>query len=256
MNASSAAPFTALPFTFTAPLRTERLRLRLVGPDDVDDVFAYESRADVCRYLLMEPRTREQVVERVARHGAARTLAADGDYLQLAIELGAAAGARARVIGHLYFTIASIANSKGEIGWTLHPDYQGHGYAFEAANAMLELAFRQLELHRVVADLDPRNTASIALCRRIGMREEGLFVQDLWFKGGWGDSGVYAVLRDEWLGAHGPAARERPRFPPEREPGSYLVRGPNYFAVTVAPLSLLGDDSCATTLRRGLPDGA
>jgi RimJ/RimL family protein N-acetyltransferase len=192
-------PAPLLPYVFTEPIRTERLVLRLETIDDTDDVFSYQSRDDVCRYLLFEPRTREEVAERMLANGAATTLENDGDYLQLALELPAAGDARARVIGDLYFTIASRANSKGEIGWTLHPDFMGQGFAAEAARAVLRLAFDQLGLHRVVADLDPRNAASIALCRRLGMREEAFFVKDMWFKGDWADTGMYAILREEWL---------------------------------------------------------
>ncbi|HEY1529448.1 MAG TPA: GNAT family protein, partial [Galbitalea sp.] len=108
----------------------------------------------------------------------------------------------ARVIGDIYFTISNVENSKGEIGWTLHPDFQGRGYAAEAAGAVLELAFRRIRLHRVVAELDPRNDGSVGLCRRLGMREEALFVKDLWFKGEWADTGMYAILRDEWEALH------------------------------------------------------
>jgi len=46
--------------------------------------------------------------------------------------------------------------------------------------------------------LDPRNHASAALCRRLGMREEARFVEDLWFKGSWGDTAIYAILDREW----------------------------------------------------------
>jgi RimJ/RimL family protein N-acetyltransferase len=188
-----------VPWVYSGPIRTERLLLRLETPDDTDDVFSYQSREDVCRYLLFEPRSRDEVAERMVRNGAATTLEKDGDYLQLAVELPATADAPARVIGDLYFTIASLENSKGEIGWTLHPDFTGRGYAAEAARAVLRLAFEELELHRVIAELDPRNNASIALCKRLGLREEAFFVMDLWFKGDWADTGMYAILRDEWL---------------------------------------------------------
>jgi RimJ/RimL family protein N-acetyltransferase len=191
-----------VPFSLTEPIRTRRLVLRLETPDDVDDVFAYQSREDVCRYLLYEPRTRDEVLDQLARNGAARSLEKNGDYLQLALELPAREGSGARVIGDLYFTIADLANSKAEIGWTLHPDFVGNGYAVEAATAVLDLAFRQMRLHRVVAELDPRNDGSIRLCIRLGMREEAFFAGDLWFKGDWADTGLYAVLRDEWLNTH------------------------------------------------------
>jgi RimJ/RimL family protein N-acetyltransferase len=169
---------------------------------DVDAVYSYQSREDVVRYLLFDERSREDVAERVAKWVVATTLEKDGDYLQLAVELPATADLAARVIGDLYFTISSLENSKGEIGWTLHPDFQGRGYAAEAARAVLELAFRRIRLHRVVAELDPRNDGSVGLCRRLGMREEAFFVKDLWFKGEWGDTGLYAILRDEWEALH------------------------------------------------------
>lgn len=192
-------PEAKLPYVFSEPIRTERLTLRLMTDADVDDVYAYQSLPEVCRYLLFEPRTRDEVAERVAKFGAATTLAADGDYLQLALELPATTDAPARVIGDSYFTIANAKELGGEIGWTMHPDFMGLGYASEAARAILGLAFDRLELHRVAANLDPRNDASIALCLRLGMREEAHFVRDLWFKGAWADTGMYAILREEWL---------------------------------------------------------
>lgn len=191
-----------LPYVFAEPIRTERLTLRLMVPSDVDDILNYQSREDVCRYLLFEPRTRDEVEDRVAKHGASTTLEKDGDYLQLALELPTTADAPARVIGDSYFTISNLENSRGEIGWTLHPDFAGRGYAAEAARAVLNIAFTQLRLHRVYAELDPRNDASIALCKRLGMREEAFFVKDLWFKGEWADTGIHAILREEWLAAN------------------------------------------------------
>lgn len=186
----------SLPFLFDEPIRTERLTLRLMTAADVDDVHAYQSREDVCRYLLHRPRSREVLEPKIAEWGAADRMAEDGDYLQLAIELDQ--HPPHRVIGHMYLNLASVENLGAEIGWTLHPDFFGQGYASEAATAMLDLAFHELGLHRVLAELDPRNDASIALCRRLGMREEAHFVKDLMFKGEWADTGVYAILDDEW----------------------------------------------------------
>jgi RimJ/RimL family protein N-acetyltransferase len=142
------------------------------------------------------------VAEKIAQYALATTLEKDGDYWQLAVELPLTDGTPSRVIGDIYFTIASLVNSKGEIGWSFHPDFQGKGYASEAANAVLDLAFRVIRLHRVVAELDPRNDASVALCKRLGMREEAFFVKDLLFRGEWADTGMYAILREEWDALH------------------------------------------------------
>lgn len=191
-------PDHVLPYVFAEPVHTERLILRLMTEADVDDIHSYQSREDVCRYLLFEPRTRDEVAEKVARHAVATTLQKDGDYLQLALELPATADTVARVIGDSYFTLSNLENSRGEIGWTLHPDFAGHGYASEAARTVLDIAFGTIRLHRVYAELDPRNDASVALCRRLGLREEAYFMKDLWFRGDWADTGMYAILRDEW----------------------------------------------------------
>ncbi len=188
-------PSPRLPYEFTAPLRTSRLLLRTMTGEDVDDIHAYQSRAEVCRYLMWEPRTRDEVAEKVAEYSNAIALRGDGDYWQLAVERASDPG---RVIGDVFFTIKSGANATGEIGWTLHPDQGGQGYMTEAASAVLAIAFDEIGLHRVLADLDPRNVASVALCKRLGMREEAYFVEDLWVKGGWADTGIYAILDREW----------------------------------------------------------
>src|SRR5690349_11299661 len=182
-----------LPHTFE-PVRTERLLLRMMTPADTDDVYAYQSLPDVCRYLLFEPRSRALVAEKVAGQAVATTLTVDGDYWQPAVELDG------RVIGDLFFRLESIEHQTAEIGWTLHPDFGGRGLMTEAASALLGIAFETLALHRVFANLDPRNTASAALCRRLGMREEAYHVEDMWSKGQWTDSSIYALLAREWGG--------------------------------------------------------
>ena len=187
-----------IPARFGPPVRAGRVLLRMMSADDIDDVYAYQGREDVCRYLLFEARTREQVAEQVARHAGSTVLAADGDYWQIVVVLPAGSEGAERVIGDINFTLKSRGNLAGEIGWTLHPDFRGRGYATEAASAVLRRAFAELGLHRVIAELDPRNDASIALCRRLGMRGEAYFVKDLMFMGDWVDTGIYAILDVEW----------------------------------------------------------
>lgn len=191
-------PGVRLPFRFPGPVRTSRLLLRPMAEGDVDDIHAYQSRADVCRYLMFDPRTRDEVAEKVAAHATALTLSGDGDYWQLAVER---AGDPGHVIGDVYFTIKSVANATGEIGWTLHPDHAGQGYMTEAASAVLTIAFDEIGLHRVRAALDPGNDASAALCKRLGMRQEAHFVEELWVKDAWGDTAIFAILDREWAAA-------------------------------------------------------
>ena len=131
---------------------------------------------------------------KVARYSAALALNGDGDFWQLAVERAQDPG---RVIGDVYFCVKSTANASAEIGWTLHPDHAGSGYMTEAAAAVLQIAFDDIGLHRVSAQLDPRNDRSAALCRRLGMREEAHLVEDMWCKGEWVDTTIYAILDRE-----------------------------------------------------------
>jgi len=196
-------PAIRLPYALTSPLRTPRLVLRAMTSADVDDLHAYQSRDDVCEFLVYEPRSPDEVAAKVAVWAAALALRKDGDFWELAITRAADPG---RVIGDLYFSIAGVADAAGEIGWALHPDFTGHGYMTEAAGAILSFAFDTLGLHRVRAVLDPRNQSSVALCRRLGMREEARFLEDVWFIGAWGDTAIYAILDREWRERVGSAA--------------------------------------------------
>ena len=175
-----------------APIRTDRLLLRLMVDDDVDDVLAWMGDEVVARYQLYHPRSREEVVAHIDKVKDARRLENDDDFVEFAIDLDGT------VIGCLYFVLKSAENRTAELGWALTADFHGQGYASEAARAGLALAFDTLGLHRVTAELDPRNAASIALCLRLGMREEAHFVEDLMFKGAWADTGVYAILDREY----------------------------------------------------------
>jgi aminoglycoside 6'-N-acetyltransferase len=180
---------------FAAPLHTERLVLRRLAESDVDDVLAWMGDPEVARYQLYEPRSRADVEQHVAKAVASTRLAEKDDWVEFAIQLDA------RVIGLIYFKISSVEDSAGEIGWALTRAFQGKGYAVEAASLVLDLAFGELGLHRVTAELDPRNRASIALCLRLGMRHEAHFVENLMFKGAWADTGIYAILEREWSAA-------------------------------------------------------
>jgi RimJ/RimL family protein N-acetyltransferase len=88
--------------------------------------------------MMFEPRTRDEVAEKVAKYSAALVLNGDGDFWQLAVERASDPG---RVIGDIYFAIKDAANASAEIGWTLHPDHTGSGYMTEAAGAMLAIAY-------------------------------------------------------------------------------------------------------------------
>ena len=181
-------------FSLEEPIETERLRLRSYRDDDLDDLHAIRSRPEVVRYLYGEVRTREEVAGMLAERIAATGLWEDDDMLVLAAERRD----DGRVIGDVTLWLRSAEHRQGEIGFAFHPDAQGHGFAREAATALLDLAFARMELHRVFGRTDARNEASAALMRRLGMRQEAHLRENEIFKGAWGDELVFAVLEGEW----------------------------------------------------------
>jgi RimJ/RimL family protein N-acetyltransferase len=65
---------------------------------------------------------------------------------------------------------------------------------------MLRLGFDELGLHRIFAGCDPRNTGSLRVMDRLGMRREAEFLENEYLKGEWVDEIVWAMLESEWRG--------------------------------------------------------
>jgi RimJ/RimL family protein N-acetyltransferase len=172
------------------PLMTERLVLRLFTTDDLDDMYAYQGRADVARWIYRPPRTRERCAEVIAEVAGGTDWDTDGDRLNLAITRRGTAG----VIGEISLTLAAARARQTEIGWVLHPDHEGHGYATEAARAAAAVAFDQLGTHRLYARLDVENIGSARVCERLGMRREAHLIENDLDGDRWGSEYVYAAL--------------------------------------------------------------
>ncbi|RAO39423.1 Ribosomal-protein-alanine N-acetyltransferase [Micromonospora saelicesensis] len=175
------------------PIRTARLVLRPVTIDDLDDVYAFQRRPDVVRWMLgAEPRTREQSRVSVLAMACEDAWRAEGDCLTVAVVTDAG------VIGIVELVWRSQLDRTAELGFVFHPDHGGRGLATEAATALLDWGFTEFGLHRVYGRCHGRNTASARLMARLGMRQEARHVESYLFKGEWADQLVFAILANEW----------------------------------------------------------
>jgi [ribosomal protein S5]-alanine N-acetyltransferase len=86
----------------------------------------------------------------------------------------------------------------GYLGYYIGAPYQGQGYMTEALGLMLRLAFGGLRLHRIEANIQPGNTASLALVRRAGFRREGCSARYLKVGGRWRDHERWALVLEDW----------------------------------------------------------
>ncbi|HZY69156.1 MAG TPA: GNAT family protein, partial [Devosia sp.] len=92
----------------------------------------------------------------------------------------------------------SLADAQGEIGYILHPDAHGQGYATEAARALTAFGFGTMRLHRIFARCDARNGRSERVMQRLGMRKEAHFREHMQRKGRWDEELIYAILEGDW----------------------------------------------------------
>ena len=84
------------------------------------------------------------------------------------------------------------------LGYFVGEQFAGQGYMTEALQLTLPYAFRHLKLHRVEANIQPENTASIALVRRIGFTQEGFSRRIFKIAGRWRDHQRWAILAEDW----------------------------------------------------------
>jgi len=181
--------------TIFRTLVTPRLHLRRLTEGDLLPMLTYRNDPDVARYQGWHSITESQLYDFIQEQS---TLAPNvpGKWFQLAIELKE----NHQMIGDLGLKVSAENPRQSEIGYTLSVAYQKKGLAFEAVSWLLDYAFTELSLHRIIAITDTRNAPSIALLERLGMRCEAHFRQSYWDAGDWTDEFLYAILEQEWLG--------------------------------------------------------
>ncbi len=195
----------------TYPIESTRLQLRPVGEEDATALLDYHASPDVHRFLPMGPMDAESVMQRITSGPWSWTSIEDeSDSLVLGVELRETG----QLVGDVMLAWSSRRNESGEIGYVFNPSFAGRGYATEAADELLRLAFMDLGLHRVVARIVADNEASLAVAARLGMRKEAYLVESWQSDGAWYDEVHCGILRSEWIASH-PDERAEQRAAPE-----------------------------------------
>ncbi|WP_373997771.1 GNAT family N-acetyltransferase [Bdellovibrio bacteriovorus] len=84
------------------------------------------------------------------------------------------------------------------LGYQIFNIYWGNGYAQEACKAAMQLAFKNLKLHRVEAGISPANKKSIKTAKALGLRKEGISKRRLHVNGKWTDMEIWALTKEEF----------------------------------------------------------
>jgi RimJ/RimL family protein N-acetyltransferase len=169
-----------------------RVRLRRLTRDDAGAIFEMFSHPDVTRYWSAAPYTElAQAEKRIAE--SLEYYAKDTAYPLAVVRIS-----DERVVGNCTLWNFHRQNRRAEVGYALARPFWGHGYMHEAMAAMIDFAFREMRLHRLEADIDPRNVPSAKILERLGFRKEGLLRERWIVDDEVSDSAVYGLLAGEW----------------------------------------------------------
>jgi RimJ/RimL family protein N-acetyltransferase len=180
-------------------LDLSKITLRPFQQTDWPRIHEWASLEEACRYQPWGPNTEPETEAFVAAAVASWTVAPRTRYAWVATH--PATG----VLGVGELNVRHVAWKRGEISYAVHPDYWGQGIASEIGKLLCQFGFEQLDLERVEATCDPRNSASAAVLKRIGMTYEGILRRTVPIRTGWRDSKMHSLIRPEWTPIGGPA---------------------------------------------------
>lgn len=169
-------------------LETSRLLIRCLRMDDAADMLDILSDEETVRYWSRPIMTELQQAEAYTRENL--RWMDDGHCLYWGIEEKASG----KMIGTCTLFKLDSSNRRSEIGYLLNRRYWHQGFMSEALQSVIAYAFTELKLHRLEADTDPENAASIRVLERFGFEREGLF-RDRWLVNGvWCDSLMFGLV--------------------------------------------------------------
>ncbi|MBA3354868.1 MAG: GNAT family N-acetyltransferase [Pyrinomonadaceae bacterium] len=173
-------------------INATRVFLRWIAEEDVDALYRIFSHTEVMRYWSTPPLA--------DRNAAVKLLHEihDGFRCQTLLKWGIARRTDGALIGTTTLFNLDLGNHRAEIGYGLDRAHWGKGYMNEALQVLLAYAFEDLALHRIEADVDPRNTSSIRTVERLGFQREG-YLRERWqVNGEIQDTVFYGLLRPDW----------------------------------------------------------
>ncbi|MDC2867439.1 GNAT family N-acetyltransferase [Bacillus sp. BP-3] len=173
-------------------LIAERLCLRPLTIQDAADIFEYASNPEIATYTVWYPHGTLQdsqiFVQSILDQYEKGEMAAYG--IELKNEK--------KIIGTCGFIEYDKNHHKAELAYALSPNYWGQGIATEAAKACIRYGFEVLQLNRIEAGCHASNVQSERVMKRLGMQYEGTLRKDMFVKGIYRDTKIYAILREEY----------------------------------------------------------
>jgi len=173
-------------------IAAQRVSLRPLIPNDANNLLRIFGDAEVMRYWSSPPwqnvADADALIENVTRG------AAENQFYQW----GVAVKKDDTIIGTCTLFQLDRRNRRAELGFILRRDCWGRGFMTETLGALLQFSFQTMKLHRLEADVDPRNETCIRLLERVGFQREGLLRERWLVNGEVNDSLMFGLLASEF----------------------------------------------------------
>ncbi len=173
-------------------INTSRLLIRQFQEQDYNSLFDYLSNPTVYRFEPGEPISLEKAKELTLERSQGT------DFWAVILK------SEQKLVGHLYFKQTEPKEFlTWELGYIFNPAFHNKGYATESAYELVHYGFIHFGIHRLIAHCNPENVASWKVLEKIGMRREGFFRKNVFFRRNvdgspvWVDSFEYAILKED-----------------------------------------------------------
>lgn len=188
MSAPESPEGLQVSFTPFPVLRTERLLLRRIEPQDAEAMLFLRSDPTIMQYLDREPAQTVGEAALFIRHITDSLERNEG------ITWGISLAGDPRLIGTIGFWRLMKEHYRAEIGYLLHPGHWGRGLVSEAMSAVMNYGFDVMKLHSVEANVNPDNGASVRVLQKAGFVQEAHFRENYFFAGRFLDTLIFSKL--------------------------------------------------------------
>ncbi len=177
--------FSFLPFQ---NLESDRLLLRQITPDDVNEMYAMRSNKEVMKYI---PRpVAEKLEDAMDLINMIQSRLEINDGCNWAITLKG----NPKLIGFIGHYRIKWEHFRSEIGYMLLQEYHGKGIATEAIKLMIDFGFNQMGMHSLEGVIDPKNIASARVLEKNGFVKEAHFTENEFYDGKFLDGAIYSLV--------------------------------------------------------------
>ena len=172
---------------------TNRLIIRNMMIRDLDNFHQYRSNPDVTKYQGFDVMGKDACANFINAQ-IEKQFGTAGEWVQYAIENKETN----QLVGDCAIKLDQNDTRLAEIGITISHLHHKKGYAKETLAGILDWLFDTQNIHRITEIVDAENIASINLLKSLNFKQEGHFVENIFFKGKWGSELQFAMLKREW----------------------------------------------------------